>query len=442
METIFSNLTTVFKNTFSDISTIFKFRKYTNTRKRKIDKHPYPNIFDGASKNITSKDLFYFTCLNTKSDGSYQKANKDMRNNDYTNVSSSAYKKKRSRKSYLMFKYMYEKLYKYYVDITTDLKSVKKYKETALVDGSHYTLYSDLMKDGLKSYNKGKTTKLTSTTILHQEHLLPICVGENLNNNEVQGFLDQLENLESLYIFIFDRLFYCEKVLKIIKEKKCDAIFRMKTGKFKITQEFIRTGKDDMVINVKNNKKVPRGTEGSFKLRLIRYTINDTIYVLGTTLLDKKKYDLECLKEMYRERWLVEDHFRVINYELTLKESRAKTLNTFKQEQYTKLIITTISKIVEFCAVKYGGLPLEINEKINFSNCIDSVINHILPLLLYGSDDMKTINQVIKHTLIIRAETVINKPDRHFKRRAVRTFNKWYYNGYIKEYHKEKTDFG
>ena len=83
-------------------------------------------------------------------------------------------------------------------------------------------------------------------------------------------------------------------------------------------------------------------------------------------------------------------------------------------------------------------MPLGDNEKINFKNCLDSVTDNILKLLIYGSDSKEVINSIVKYIQIIRRNTVKCMPDRHFERTAVRTFNKWYFYGYIKRGNTKK----
>ena len=137
-----------------------------------------------------------------------------------------------------------------------------KNKSPVSVDGSHYSLDKLLMKDNVPSYNKGKTTQLTITTILNLDNKLPLYINENTNNDEIQGFLDELQNITEKYVFIFDRLYFSEKIVRLIKNKECDGIFRLQ-NKLKFVKQFIASGKEETIINIFNNKKVTRGTKNS-----------------------------------------------------------------------------------------------------------------------------------------------------------------------------------
>jgi tRNA U54 and U55 pseudouridine synthase Pus10 len=110
-----------------------------------------------------------------------------------------------------------------------------------------------------------------------------------------------------------DRLFFTEKLHRAILEKKCDAVYRLQDKALYI-KSFIRNKKRDTTINLLNGRKVRRGTPNSVKFRMVKYTVNDKLYVLGTTLLDKKKFSIDNISqrnEIYRSRWDIEEHFKL-----------------------------------------------------------------------------------------------------------------------------------
>jgi hypothetical protein len=109
-----------------------------------------------------------------------------------------------------------------------------------------------------------------------------------------------------------------------------------------------------------------------------------------------------------------------------LKESNTRTLNTFKQDVYAKLIILTLSKIFSSITTDHCPKKLRVNEHINFQTCMGITTNSILKPLFYGLDNDENLIELVRLTQIIRKNTVISKKDRHFPRIAVRTDKKWY----------------
>lgn len=349
-------------------------------------------------------------------------------------MTTEAYKKQRQRKPAKFFCDIYDKIYEFYEEyccptISTKKVSIKLTKKLpfASTDGSHYTLSKHLIKDGVPSYNKEKTTSLTLIGILEQGKESPMKLVPNLNNNEIEGFLKELENITAVYIFVFDRLFYTEQLMRKIREHKCHAIFRLQ-NKMNIVKSFMKSKKNDTIITVDKNKKIKRGNKEGIQIRLIKYFINDNMYVLGTTLLDRHVYTIDLLKDAYKNRWGIEEYLKITNHNLSLKESNAKTLNTFMQELYAKMIIICISKIISYISTHFSSVPLALNEHIHFDACLGTVTDKILKSLLYKSaNDDEVINKLERTVQIMRTTVTIYKPDRHFSRCAVRTNKKWYY---------------
>ena len=368
-------------------------------------------------------------CRKSLNNDSYEKTNVCMINEEITEVSIDAYKKQSQRKPPSFFEYLYGELCTYHND--NCLPTFTNKTDLASADGSHYTLSKLLIKDKLPSYNNGNTTSLTVLTILSRENRLPIYVNSNKNNNEIEAFVEGLLLLDKYYIFVCDRLFYSEKLLRQIKNEGHDAIFRLQY-KETYVKKFMDSKKTDTIITI-NGKKVKRGSQGGIRIRLVKYYINNNVFILGTTLLNKKKYPIDFLMDAYKYRWEIEEFYKLINYDLHLKDSNVKTFNGFQQELYIKLIIVCLAKIFSFIAIKYSAVPLKKYEHINFKSCMNTVTVHILREILYGSSKQLVSDKIERLVQNIRLSTVISEPDRSFIRKAVRTNKKWYYLFYNKK---------
>lgn len=114
METDIIKLSSYLSNILESVSTEFKFRNHTNNcSNRKNDNFYDSDLCKNIKNTISCKDLFYFSCMQSKNNESYQIINTMMTQKNITNVTDSAYKKQRVRKSYLMFQQIYYRLYKY-----------------------------------------------------------------------------------------------------------------------------------------------------------------------------------------------------------------------------------------------------------------------------------------------------------------------------------------
>lgn len=451
MNIILKQFKQYFDKTIKDASKLFGFIDHVNSHQMQCEKL-YPstkNLNEGISNVITCKDLVYFTFYQARHNETYASVNSKMLCEKLTCVTSGAYKKQRQRKSPDLFKFIYERLVEFHNKEFVDKKtSVTKKNNLGITnkkrkliptsyDGSHYTLLKtkSLIDDGIPTYNE-KTCRTAINGMLNNESGILEKVRFLRNSSEQVGFLKDLEDIEENKLLIVDRLYYTEIIHRKIKNKKCEAIFRLQ-DKTKYVHKFIKSKKVDTIINLLDNKQVKRGTDNAIQLRMVKYVVNDTLYIIGTTLLNKNKYTLDFLKMMYYCRWEIEEFFKILNFNLSMKESNARSFNTFQQDVYAKLIIITISKIISSIATEYSPVKLRDDYKINFNNCMTIVSDYILKQLLYTSDKQNEIKEFERLVQIVRNETIKSEEDRHFPRISARPSKKWYHEGYRKEHSKK-----
>ena len=372
-----------------------------------------------------------------------------------TNVTADAYKKQRKRKSYILLKDIFDSLNVFYskyckkngsfceYDISEDLNDVfiDSHNVTA-VDGSKYSLLKDILKNtkinsnDIKSYQGGKCVNLTLSTFFCLSKKSPTNVFVVTDNNEIGAFLKQLDKVNTYNVFLFDRNYFCQNTLTQIINHNCDAVFRL-SANCNFVREFAKSKCDDKIIYLKKSKRVKFDTVDATKVRLIKYTIKNETYVLCTTLLDKNIYSYDMIKYLYNRRWDGEEFYKILNSNLLLKISNAKTLETFQQSVYAKAIVVILSRIFNLFALKCPT-KLKENEHINFSDCTQMTMENILYLLLYKDDSHNNISEIYRIIQSIRKSTVICLPDRHYLRVAIRTMFKWYYTAHTRGTHKGK----
>ena len=50
-------------------------------------------------------------------------------------------------------------------------------------------------------------------------------------------------------------------------------------------------------------RRNPGAAFDPYRLRLVQYTVGDTVFILGTTLLDRDQYSIDQLSDLYHARW-------------------------------------------------------------------------------------------------------------------------------------------
>ena len=125
-------------------------------------------------------------------------------------------------------------------------------------------------------------------------------------------------------------------------EKKVDFVMRVPSCKFKEFEEFMQSTELDSLCYINREKKGWCGY-----VRVVRYTIEDNDYVLVTSLLDSSSFTRESLKELYHQRWGIEEFFKTLKQDFQFEFFHSKTKNGIMQELYTSLFLCSISRWFE-----------------------------------------------------------------------------------------------
>ena len=82
------------------------------------------------------------------------------------------------------------------------------------------------------------------------------------------------------------------------------------------------------------------------KFRLVRFEIADNSYELLVTNLDKEKFNIAELKELYAMRWGIETSFRDLKYSLSLSYFHSKKTEHILQEIFARLTMYNFAELI------------------------------------------------------------------------------------------------
>lgn len=107
-------------------------------------------------------------------------------------------------------------------------------------------------------------------------------------------------------------------------------------------------------------------------MRIVKYTIADETYFIGTNIFDKVNYPVEKLKDLYHSRWQIEEHYKFLKCNTGFKYIHSKSENGIKQEMYLNFFITQIVRGLEYMNIKSflppkKGRKKKFNSKVHFS---------------------------------------------------------------------------
>lgn len=224
-----------------------------------------------------------------------------------------------------------------------------------------------------------------------------------------------------------DRGYFGNELVTNLANLNVNFIFRLSIN-YNFVKTFIKSKSKDETINYDIN-----GDNEKIKLRIIEYEIDNNKYYIGTNLLDKNKYDIDYLKNIYWKRWQIEVDFRHSKYDLSLKELKSKNINKIKQDIASHNLLLLIDGYIENIFRK----KIKNKHKINKKNSLDQIVDRILYIFFYKKLTKKIMNKIIHILNIIKDTIVAIRKNRKFKRIRKKPTSKWccYGNQFIKKRH-------
>jgi len=171
-------------------------------------------------------------------------------------------------------------------------------------------------------------------------------------NEEIRAALEIIPSLEKNSISLYDRLYFCRRLLKEHTNAGNYYIARCKTeGGHQTIQDF---AKDDslrvLVIEI-----------DQIKVRLFKITNRETkqVMVLATNLFFDW-VDHNRMYKLYCSRWEVETSFKDFVMSMKIEDFHAKNINGIKQEIYARLWLMNFTRIL---ILKSGRVHLNPEER-------------------------------------------------------------------------------
>ena len=273
---------------------------------------------------------------------------------------------------------------------------------------------------------------------LYQLHSqIPFDFSLESHQNERTSAMAHLKHLKAEDVVVYDRGYYSYELLALHHSLGIHAIFRMQTNaagaitEFKIGDEIDQTTliKPGATVSKGLRKSNPNLTIKPIAMRLIKYEVRGTCYLIGTTLLDRS-ITIQDLADAYYSRWGIEELYKVSKNHLTIEEFHSKSERGVKQELYAHLVLITLTRV--FANKANLDLKTEMktnqsiqlhNMKTNYKNCINVVMGNIEALFLATSNLIKNILDGLFENVIRYRQRI--RPNRSYERKSMKPNNKW-----------------
>jgi len=277
------------------------------------------------------------------------------------------------------------------------------------VDGTKISLNKKV--PGFHITKNGTYKKALINTLYSVNNKVPIAFDLSDSLNEIGSFIKTLlQYVKKGDIVIFDRGYYSKELIKLLNDKGCFFICRMRKSSLLV---------NDIPAN-EESSDITKNLDDYGKIRIIKYTINKKSFYLSTNILSNV-LNIDFFKEMYHNRWYIEEFYKTIKHDLSLNGIAYKKINRIEQNINIIFILALLTRYLEAISIKYIK-KLNENYAINHKNALQTTGKRIIYQLLFK----KSNNKIIKVLGVINKTTCYVKANRKYKRIRITPPPKWY----------------
>lgn len=308
------------------------------------------------------------------------------------------------------------------------------------VDGSKINLPRELIKNGYKIPSDNAYYPQGLVSCLYQlKSKIAYDFDLVKHGDERKCALLHLRSLKERDIVVYDRGYFSYAMLYYHVKSGIDPIFRLPKKTFKVIDEFIASDQVDQIITLYPTKntgyeiknKFPDITIIPLKFRLIKYTIAEKTYYLGTTLMDNR-YEPNLFKDIYHSRWGVEELYKISKEFIVVDDFHGKSERGVKQELFAHFVLITMNRLCSNEAEdqlekilsplsKKDGRKATI--KVNFKNCLATVSRHLEEIMFVPANCVKDVIKQIVDSISYYRQKI--RPNRSYLRKSMKPVRKW-----------------
>lgn len=305
------------------------------------------------------------------------------------------------------------------------------------VDGTKINLPKQLQKSDsyrLMSDNSHYPQGLVSC-LYQLKSNIPVDFDLSPNFDERQMAIKHLDVVNKDDVVVYDRGYFSYFMLYSHHKKGVHAVFRLKANCAKVIDDFIASQDVDKLVVIEPNKDRQRDIhkrhpEVEFiplSLRLIKYVVSNTTYIIGTTLTDMQQYKTEEFSDLYHSRWGIEELYKISKVLIDVEDFHGLTERGVKQELFAHFVLITFARIFANQTNDILMLTNSTNSaektKVNLKNCLVTIARNLEALFLQQI-------QRVKETIVTIIDLVSGcrqkeRPDRSYVRVSHKPRRKW-----------------
>ncbi|MBL4869288.1 MAG: IS4 family transposase [Pseudomonadales bacterium] len=349
-------------------------------------------------------------------------------------VAASAFCNARAKLDESIFKVLHAEILQHYDKPCTG-NTWKEHRIFA-VDGSKINLPRQLIDHGYRIPSDNAHYPQGLLSCLYQlKSKIPMDFDLVVHADERKVALTHLKVLSENDVIVYDRGYFSYAMLWEHVERDLHGIFRIRAKASLAVDEFIASDETDKILEIIPTKegqivireKHPQANCQPISLRLVKYTVSGTTYILGTTLFDQQKYTIKDLSDVYHSRWGIEELYKISKQLMEIEDFHGQSERGIKQELFAHFVLITLTRIFANHSEDGFNLQNPTDEapqiKVNFKNSLITVARNIEGLFLQQAI---LVNEAINHILAsISSCRHKLRPNRSYDRRSRKPIGKW-----------------
>lgn len=293
----------------------------------------------------------------------------------------------------------------------------KKQNRYIAVDCVRINLYELFTEFGIPKSNNGGCCTAIVSALIDIDTNIPINYHIHMGQSERDAFREQVHHINpETDTLIFDKGYFGANFFNELTEKKINYVFSLQPHFL-----FLRNFKNDnnknsdiAYVKIGKNKK---------RIRLIKYKIDNVLYLLGTS---REDLSVDYLKNIYHKRWQIETQFNFIKNTMSFSNIKSRSLNRVKQDIYIHQFIMIICYYIQ--SLLYKKINYSTEKKINTTSMLNIVHDKILYILLNINKSASVQQNYISMSNclnVVAKSTVCVVNNRHYDRQSKKPIKKF-----------------
>jgi hypothetical protein len=225
-------------------------------------------------------------------------------------------------------------------------------------------------------------------------------------------------------LVLLDRGYPAWWLFRMILTMDANFCARISCTKWKIVRKFFHSGRAEKIIRLPINASSvsacrQQGLDTSaLRLRLVRVELEGgEIEILITSLLDAELYPVDVFRDLYHDRWPVEEDYKTIKCPMELENFTGKSVLSVQQDFHAKIFAKNLVAVMAFPikdAIDQDSQNKQYQYQINFTQALSKSKGVIV--LLFHDTEKKIRRLIIDLQEIFQRTVEPIRPGRKYPR--------------------------